>query len=111
MLKKEIKEMFDLEGYIFDKMENLDDRVILHCHIQKKFLKLGTERSKSVSETRKRLITHTIFDNKKVYILIMQRRFYFPKQKKRIWELLPQVKKNQQMTTNFKKSLNINIRG
>jgi len=108
MLKKEIKEIFNLDGYIFDKMENKDGKIILHCHIQKKFMTLGSERSKSVNETRIRLIAHTIFDDKKVYISVNQRRFYFPKQKKKAWEVLPQVKKNQQMTTNFKKNLYLN---
>lgn len=108
MLKKEIKEIFNLEGYIFDKMENVDKKIILHCHLQKKSMSLGSERSKSVNETRNRLIAHTIFEDKKVYILIKQRRFYFPKQKKKVWEVLPQVKKNQQMTINFKKSPYLN---
>lgn len=108
MIKKEIKEIFNLNGYIFDKMENNNKEIILHCHIQKKFMSLDSERSKSVNETRTRLIAHTIFDDKKVYISIKQRRFYFPKQQKKVWESLPQVKKNQQMTTNFKKSLYLN---
>jgi transposase len=108
MLKKEIKKIFNLEGYIFDKMKNVDNKIILHCHLQKKFMSLNSERSKSVNEVRNRLIAHTIFEEKKVYISIKQRRFYFPKQKKKAWETLPQVKKNQQMTTNFKKSLYLN---
>lgn len=105
MLKKEIKKIFNLEGYIFDKMEDMEDKIILHCHLQKKFMSLGSERSKNINETRDRLIAHTIFEDKKVYLAIKQRRFYFPEQKKKAWETLPQVKKNQQMTTNFKKSL------
>ncbi len=46
-----------------------------------------------------------MFENKKVFIAITQRRFYFSKHKKKLWESLPQVKKGQQMSTAFKKTL------
>lgn len=36
---------------------------------------------------------------------IDQRRFYFSKHRKKLWEILPQMKKNQQMTTTFKKTV------
>lgn len=108
MLKSDVKKIFNLEGYIFDKMEDTNDGIILHCHLQRKSMTLNSENSKNINETRNRLISHAIFEDKKVFIAIKQRRFYFPKQKKKQWESLPQVKKNQQMTTNFKKSPYLN---
>lgn len=105
MQKKEIKKIYKLEGYIFDKFEEKNKKIILHCHIQRKSMKLKSEISKTVNQTRDRLIAHSMFEDKKVFIFIEQRRFYFPKHKKKLWESLPQLKKNQQSTITFKKTL------
>ncbi len=105
MQKKEIKKIYKLEGYIFDKFKEKDDKIILHCHIQRSSMKLKSETSKTVNQTRGRLIAHSMFEGKKVFIAITQRRFYFPKHKKKLWESLPQMKRNQQSTITFKKTL------
>jgi len=105
MQKNEIKKIFKLDGYIFDKFEEQDDKIILHCHIQRKTMKLKSEISKTVNEKRGRLIAHCMFENKKVFISVWQRKFYFPKHKNKLWEPLPQVKKKQQSTSTFKKTL------
>lgn len=105
MQKNEIKKIFKLEGYIFDKFEEQDDKIILHCHIQSKSMKLKSETSTTVNQRRNRLIAHSMLEAKKVFIFIEQRRFYFPKHNTKLWESLPQVKKNQQMSTAFKKTL------
>lgn len=103
MQKKEIKKIYKLDGYVFDKFEDQDDKIILHCHIQNKSMKLKSETSKIVNQTRNRLIAHCMLENKKVFISINQRRFSFSKHKKKLWEKLPQVKRGQQMSTFFKK--------
>ena len=105
MQKKEVKKIFNLEGYILDKFEEKNNEIILHCHIQKKIMKLKSERSKIINQSKNRKIAHLMFEDKKVFISIKQRRFYFPKHNQKLWELLPQIKKNQQMTTIFKKKL------
>ena len=105
MQKKEVKKIFKLDGYIFDKFEEKNNEIILYCHIQRKMMKLKSETSTTVNQTRNRLIAHSMFENKKVFISVDQRRFYFPKHKKKLWETLPQVKKNQQSTTTFKKTV------
>ncbi len=105
MQKKEIKKIFNLEGYILDKFEEKNDKIILHCHLQKNSFKLKNEVSKKINQKRNRIIAHSMFENKKVFIAITQRRFYFSKHKKKLWESLPQVKKGQQMSTAFKKTL------
>ncbi len=89
MQKTEIKKIFYLEGYIFDKFEEKDNNIILHCHIQSKSMRLKSETSKIVNQTRDRLIAHTMFEDRKVFIAIKQRRFYFSKHKKKLWEVLP----------------------
>jgi len=105
MQKNEVKKIYKLDGYIFDKFEEKNNEIILHCHIQRSSMKLKSETSKTVNQTKNRLIAHSIFENKKVFISINQRRFYFPKHKKKLWESLPQVKKKQQSSTTFKKTL------
>ena len=105
MQKKEIKKIYKLDGYIFDKFEKKNNKIILHCHIQRKSMKLKSEISKTINQTRNRLIAHSMFENKKVFISVDQRRFYFSKHRKKLWEILPQMKKNQQMTTTFKKTV------
>jgi len=105
MQKNEVKKIYKLDGYIFDKFEEKNDKIILYCHLQRGSMKLKSETSKTVNQTRNRLIAHSMFESKKVFISINQRRFYFPKHKKKLWESLPQVKKRQQTSITFKKTL------
>ena len=105
MSKKQLKNLFTLDGYVLDKVENLKNEILLHCHIQKQTMKCKSEVSRKINTTRLRKITHSIFESKKVFILIKQRKFYFPKHKKILWESLPQVKPRQQQTITFKKTL------
>jgi hypothetical protein len=46
-----------------------------------------------------------MLDHKKAYIVITQRRFYFSRHRRILWEPLPQVKPKQQSTATFKKTL------
>lgn len=105
MSKKQLKSIFNLEGYILDKMEKKDSKIFLYCHIQKITMKYKSEKSKKVNCIRERCLLHSIFEEKQVFIIVKQRKFYFSKYNKRLWESLPQVKKQQQSTTAFKKTL------
>lgn len=105
MNKLQLRKIFNLEGYILDKVEEVEDEILLYCHLQKKSMFFNGETSKSVNQTRERKIAHTIFEQKKVFIIIIQRRFYFSKHHKILWESLPQVKPKQQCTSTFKKTL------
>lgn len=105
MRKSDLKKVFRLEGYILDKVEESSDEILLHCHLQRKNMKHKSEITSRVNTTRERKILHSIFEDKKVYILIEQRKFYFSKYNKRLWEELPQVKRGQQISITFKKTL------
>ncbi len=105
MNKQQLRKIFHLEGYILDKIEEQKDEVLLHCHLQKRNMIYEGETSKSINQTRSRKIAHSMLDHKKVFILITQRRFYFSKHRKILWEPLPQVKPKQQSTITFKKTL------
>jgi|WetSurMetagenome_2_1015567.scaffolds.fasta_scaffold214293_2 hypothetical protein len=104
MQKNQLKKIFHLEGYILDEVEDREGKILLHCHLQKKSMKFESEVSDKVNTTRERSILHSIFEGKQVYIRIIQRKFYFSKSNKRLWEELPSVKKKQQMTSTFKKT-------
>ncbi len=105
MNKLQLRKIFNLKGYILDKMEESNNEILLHCHLQKKNIIHNGERSKSINQSRLRKIAHSMLDHKKVFIVILQRRFYFSKSNKRLWEPLPQVKHKQQSTITFKKTL------
>lgn len=105
MNQSPLRKVFNLEGYILDRVEELKNEILLHCHLQKKSMTVGGETSKSVNQSRLRKIAHAMLDNKKVFIIITQRRFYFSKHRRILWELLPQVKRKQQSTSTFKKTL------
>lgn len=105
MQKSDLKKVFELDGYILDKVEEFGNEILLHCHLQKKNMRFKSEISNRVNTTRIRKILHSILEDKKVCISIKQRKFYFSKCNKRLWEELPQVKKGQQTSTTFKKTL------
>lgn len=105
MNKLQLRKIFNLDGYILDKMEESENEILLHCHLQKKSLTCDGETSNSVNQSRLRKIAHSMLDYKKVFIVITQRRFYFSKHRKILWEPLPQVKRKQQSTSTFKKIL------
>ena len=88
-----------------DAMEESGNEILLYCHLRKKSMSHNGEKSNSVNQTRERKIAHSMLDHKKVFIVITQRRFYFSKSNKRLWEPLPQVKRKQQSTSTFKKTL------
>ena len=104
MQKTMLKKVFNLEGYILDKIEESGGEISLYCHLQRKNMKHKCEVSSNVNIRRERKILHAIFEDKKAFIIIKQRKFYFSKYNKRLWEELPQVKKGQQISTTFKKT-------
>lgn len=105
MNKSQLYKIFNLDGYVLDKIEDQENEILLHCHLLKKSMRYENEISKNVNTTRLRKIAHSIFEHKKVFIVIEQKKFYFPKHNKRLWEPLPQVKPKQQSTSTFKKTL------
>ena len=102
MQKNHLKKTFKLEGYILDKIEYLEQKILLHCHIQNKNMTYKGERSNRVNETKVRKFPHMMLENQVVYLIIEQRRFYFPKHKTRRWETIPDVEKRQRTTNTFR---------
>ena len=100
-----LRKIFNLDGYILDKVEESENEILLHCHLRKKSMTFDRQTSRSVNQSRLRKIAHAMLDHKKVFIIITQRRFYFSKYRRTLWESLPQVKRKQQSTSTFKKTL------
>ncbi len=102
MLKNHLKKTFKLEGYILDKIEYLDDRILLHCHIQAKSMKYRGERSYKLNATRIRYLSHMMLEDKPVFLVVIQRRFYFSRHKTKLWEPLPGVSCRKKTTNTFR---------
>lgn len=102
MHKNHLKKIFKLEGYILDKVEYLEGRTFLHCHLQRKTMVFRGERSKKVNEVRVRHLSHLLLEDETVVLVVTQRKFYFPAHKSRRWELLPNVSRNKQTTDTFR---------
>ena len=102
MQKNHLKKTFKLEGYILDKIEYFEKRILLHCHLQNKYMTYRGERSNRINETRIRQIPHMMLENQVVYLVIKQRRFCFLKHKTKRWENLPDIGKRKQTTNTFR---------
>ncbi len=101
MHENHLKKTFKLKGYILDRIEDVDEGIFLHCHLQKKSMTFKGERSFTVSEKRERRLSHMQLENRTVFIVINQRRFYFPKHNTKRWEPLPDVGIKKQTTNTF----------
>jgi hypothetical protein len=102
MHKNHLKKMFQLEGYVLDRVEYEESRILLHCHQQKKSMVHQMERIGRVNQERLRYLPHMMLEDKSVVLVITQRRFYFPHHKKRLWEPLPDVRRHKQTTNTFR---------
>jgi hypothetical protein len=94
--------MFQLEGYILDKVEYENSQTLVHCHLQQKIMAFKGERSCKVNETRERRLSHMMLEDKRVILVIAQRRFYFPVHRTKRWEKLPDVGSRKQTTDTFR---------
>lgn len=92
-----------MQGFILDKIVQKDENnIYLNCHLQTKRMRYKSQRSSYVTTTRKRRIKHLIFEGKTVWIIIEQRRFYFSKYNKRLWERLPNISRGKQTTNIYR---------
>jgi len=102
MQKNHLKKTFKLEGFILDKIEYVLDEIWLFCHIQRKTMNFKGEKSCLVNTIRKRKIPHMMLENQVIFIIVEQRRFYFPKHKTKCWEKLPDVDERKQTSNTFR---------
>jgi len=100
-----LSKIFDLRGYILDRVEYLDEKeILLYCHLKRQTMKFQSQRSKSVCDQRVRKIKHQVFEGRLVWIIVSQRRFYFSKTDRRLWEKLPNVSFKKQTSNIYRKN-------
>jgi len=102
MQKNHLKKMFKLEGYILDRIEDKKRGIFLHCHLQKRSMIFKGESSSKVNQVRTRVLTHMQLEDRTVFIIIRQRRFYFSKHKTKRWESIPGTASGKQTTNTFR---------
>ena len=101
MQKNHLKKTFKVKGYILDKIEDKKSGIFLHCHLQRRMMFFKGEKSSSINQARVRTLAHMQLENKTVFIVIEQRRFYFSKHQTKRWEPLPDTASGKQTTNTF----------
>jgi hypothetical protein len=102
MQKNHLKKLFNLEGYVLDRVEHREDGTFLYCHLQRKSMAFRGERSMRFSGKRVRTLPHMMMEDKMAVLVVTQRRFYFPRHRTKRWESLPQVGRRKQSTDVFR---------
>lgn len=97
---KYFSKTFKLEAYVLEEIEDKEFEVLLHCHVKKRGMWFQGRYSEKVAETRTRCIPHMMLENKRVVLLITQRRFVFKNTRR--WEELPDVKKYKRTSNTFR---------
>jgi len=97
---KYFSKSFKLEAYIIDQTNESSSEVFIHCHVKERGMWFKDQYSKQVAETRMRRIPHMMLENKRVVLVVSQRRFVF--RNTRRWEILPDIQKYKQTTNTFR---------
>lgn len=105
MSRTQLSKIFDLHGYILDKLEYANDKeIFVHCHLKRKTMRFKSQTSNAVCARRVRKVKHQVFEGRLVWLVVIQRRFYFSKSDKRLWEILPGVSLKKQTTDSYRKN-------
>jgi len=102
MQKNHLKKLFKLEGYILDKIEYKNGKILLHCHLQRKTMVYCGEVGRKVNEVKIRHLPHMLLEDEMVILVVTRRRFYFPEHKTKRWEPLPDISMYKQTTNTFR---------
>ena len=91
---------FKLEDYVIDEVKEHETEIRVLCHVRKRGMWFTDEYSERVAEERTRFIPHMMVENKRVVLVVTQRRFTFKTGRK--WEKLPYVERYKQTTNIFR---------
>jgi hypothetical protein len=100
MQEKYFSKSFGLEAYLIDEVKEYTAEIAIHCHVKKRGMWFEDRYSKRVTEERVRRIPHMMLENKRVVLVVSQRRFAFKGTRR--WEDLPGIKKYKQTTNTFR---------
>lgn len=98
-----LKKIFKLEEFIIDNISETNKEIIVQCHSNKRGMRYEGQYSSAISTTRIKIARHMIVDDRVVILHITQRRFYFSKYDKRVWEVLPDFKRKKHDSNIFRK--------
>ena len=76
-MKKCINEMFNLQGFLIDKIENTENRISVHCRNPRKFVKCPKClcSTKNIHQNKEREVKHSKLAQKTIIIALKYRRF------------------------------------
>lgn len=97
---KYLSKLLKLEGYIIDDVEEIDLEIRIRCYPKSRGMWFENQYSTKVMERRLRTIPHIMLENRRVVLIVSQRRFAFKKTRR--WEKLPDVEKRKQTTNTFR---------
>ena len=97
---KYLSKLLKLEEYVIDEMKEYTHESHIHCHPRAKGMWFESEYSTKQTEEKTRRIPHMMLENKRIVLIITQRRFRFRGTKR--WEKLLDVEKRKQTTNTFR---------
>ncbi len=97
---KYFSKSFKLEAYLIDKVHESSLEVFITCHVKERGMWFKGQYSKQVAETRIRHVPHMMLENKRVVLVVSQRRFSFKGTRR--WENLPDIDRYKQTTNTFR---------
>lgn len=92
---KYLGKILKLEGYIIETIEETNKEIFVNCRSRKRGMRYEGQYSVVVSTTRIKNSRHVVIDDRVVILRIKQRKFYFSKRDKRLWEILPNFKRKK----------------
>lgn len=97
---KYFSKSFKLEAYLIDEVREYAAEIHIHCHVKKRGVWFQGRYSEQVTEKRVRHIPHMMLENKRVVLVVSQRRFVFKSTRR--WEILPDIERYKQTTNTFR---------
>lgn len=91
---------FKLEAYVIDEVEEQASEIHVYCHTRARGMWFEGVYSEKVTEERVRKIPHMMLENKRVVLVVTQRRFAFKGTRR--WEDLPDIEKYKQTSSTFR---------
>lgn len=97
---KYLSKLLKLKEYVIDEMKEYAHESYIYCHSRAKGTWFKGKYSEKCAETRTRRIPHMMLENKRIVLVVTQRRFSFKGTRR--WEKLPDVEKRQRTTNTFR---------
>lgn len=101
---KSIAQLFKLEAFVIHKIEDETDKILIWCRARRRGIWHEGQYSEALSTSRTKTARHAMIENRPVILKITQRKFYFKKSDKRLWEPLPIFQKEKHDSNFFREN-------